>query len=254
MFAVFRTPRSPVFHPSPWFASELALPACFRASRTQTGSSARLSTCSRCAPPVSLPGTPACDWPVPSYLLPGVRRRDADSFRKGEERRKHGSEETRLRRCSSTAGVAAAPRGQMRRRMRVRPPAAPVAAPAGDLAAEDYFRGRVRRYAPSAAFRELQPSSELPRPELCGVCTLKARPRFFFSAPSALPHRPEVSLTKPARRALPGRETRVPEGVERRGKGSGGGGGGGWRMKKEHVLHCQFSAWYPLFRSLTIKR
>ncbi|KAF6131102.1 hypothetical protein HJG60_007998 [Phyllostomus discolor] len=24
-------------------------------------------------------------------------------------------------------------------------------------------------------------------------------------------------------------------------------------MKKEHVLHCQFSAWYPLFRSLTIK-
>ena len=182
MFAVFRTPRSPVFHPSPWFASELALPACFRASRTQTGSSARLSTCSRCAPPVSLPGTPACDWPVPSYLLPGVRRRDADSFRKGEERRKHGSEETRLRRCSSTAGVAAAPRGQMRRRMRVRPPAAPVAAPAGDLAAEDYFRGRVRRYAPSAAFRELQPSSELPRPELCGVCTLKARPRFFFSA------------------------------------------------------------------------
>ncbi|XP_023563826.1 cell division cycle protein 123 homolog isoform X2 [Octodon degus] len=27
-----------------------------------------------------------------------------------------------------------------------------------------------------------------------------------------------------------------------------------WRMKKEHVLHCQFSAWYPLFRSLTIKR
>ncbi|MBZ3878705.1 Cell division cycle protein 123-like protein [Sciurus carolinensis] len=25
-------------------------------------------------------------------------------------------------------------------------------------------------------------------------------------------------------------------------------------MKKEHVLHCQFSAWYPLFRSLTIKR
>ena len=133
------------FHPSPWFASELALPACFPASRTQTGSSARLSTCSRCAPPVSLPGTPACDWPVPSYLLPGVRRRDADSFRKGEERRKHGSEETRLRRCSSTSGVAAAPRGQMRRRMRARPPAAPVAAPAGDLAAEDYFRGRVRR-------------------------------------------------------------------------------------------------------------
>ncbi|XP_059119541.1 cell division cycle protein 123 homolog isoform X2 [Peromyscus eremicus] len=27
----------------------------------------------------------------------------------------------------------------------------------------------------------------------------------------------------------------------------------GWRMKKEHVSHCQFSAWYPLFRSLTIK-
>ncbi|ERE80325.1 putative cell division cycle protein [Cricetulus griseus] len=25
-------------------------------------------------------------------------------------------------------------------------------------------------------------------------------------------------------------------------------------MKKEHVTHCQFSAWYPLFRSLTIKR
>ncbi|XP_019316332.1 cell division cycle protein 123 homolog isoform X4 [Panthera pardus] len=24
-------------------------------------------------------------------------------------------------------------------------------------------------------------------------------------------------------------------------------------MKKEHVLRCQFSAWYPLFRSLTIK-
>ncbi|XP_030108123.1 translation initiation factor eIF2 assembly protein isoform X1 [Mus musculus] len=24
-------------------------------------------------------------------------------------------------------------------------------------------------------------------------------------------------------------------------------------MKKEHVSHCQFSAWYPLFRSLTIK-
>ncbi|XP_040824138.1 cell division cycle protein 123 homolog isoform X3 [Ochotona curzoniae] len=24
-------------------------------------------------------------------------------------------------------------------------------------------------------------------------------------------------------------------------------------MKKEQVLHCQFSAWYPLFRSLTIK-
>ncbi|MBZ3872311.1 Cell division cycle protein 123-like protein [Sciurus carolinensis] len=24
-------------------------------------------------------------------------------------------------------------------------------------------------------------------------------------------------------------------------------------MKKEHVLHCQFSAWYPLFRSLIIK-
>uniref|UniRef100_A0A2K5NZK1 Translation initiation factor eIF2 assembly protein n=1 Tax=Cercocebus atys TaxID=9531 RepID=A0A2K5NZK1_CERAT len=24
-------------------------------------------------------------------------------------------------------------------------------------------------------------------------------------------------------------------------------------MKKEHVLHCQFSAWYPLFRGVTIK-
>ncbi|XP_028014704.2 cell division cycle protein 123 homolog isoform X3 [Eptesicus fuscus] len=24
-------------------------------------------------------------------------------------------------------------------------------------------------------------------------------------------------------------------------------------MKKEHVLHCQFSAWYPLFRNVTIK-
>lgn len=74
--------------------------------------------------------------------VPGVRRRDADSFRKREERRKHVSEETRLRRCSSTAGVAAAPRGQMRRRMRARPLAAPVAAPAGDLAAEDYLPGQ----------------------------------------------------------------------------------------------------------------
>ena len=75
------------------------------------------------------------------YLLPGVRRRDADSFRKAE-RRKQGSEETRLRRCSSTAGVAAAPRGQMRRRMRARPLAAPVAALASDRAAEDYLPGQ----------------------------------------------------------------------------------------------------------------
>ena len=41
------------------------------------------------------------------------------------------------------------------------------------------------------------------------MCALKARPK-FFSAPSSLPHRPEVSSTKPARRALPGRESRVP--------------------------------------------
>ena len=145
MFAVSRTPRSPVLPPAPVPGLPLNLPSLplsaprGRKPGPQPGTSARRS---RCAPSVSPPGTPACDWPAPSYLLPGVRRRDADSFRKGEERRKHGSEETRLRRCSSTAGVAAAPRGQMRRRMRARPLAAPVAALASDLAAEDYLPGQ----------------------------------------------------------------------------------------------------------------
>ena len=145
MFAVSRTPRSPVLPPAPVPGLPLNLPSLplsaprGRKPGPQPGTSARRS---RCAPSVSPPGTPACDGPAPSYLLPGVRRRDADSFRKGEERRKHGSEETRLRRCSSTAGVAAAPRGQMRRRMRARPLAAPVAALASDLAAEDYLPGQ----------------------------------------------------------------------------------------------------------------
>lgn len=45
-----------------------------------------------------------------------------------------------------------------------------------------------------------------------------------------------------------GLEKEVPGGA------GSGGSGGGWRMKKEQVLHCQFSAWYSLFRSVTIKR
>uniref|UniRef100_A0A8D0VLR1 Translation initiation factor eIF2 assembly protein n=3 Tax=Sus scrofa TaxID=9823 RepID=A0A8D0VLR1_PIG len=82
---------------------------------------------------------------------------------------------------------------------------------------------------------------------------LKDAPRCFLSAsfsllPLCLIDR-KCPWTKPARRALPGQATRVPGGFWERGRG----GGGGWRMKKEHVLHCQFSAWYPLFRSLTIK-
>lgn len=98
------------------------------------------------------------------------------------------SEETRLRRCSSTAGVAAAPRGQMRRRMRARPLAAPVAATAGDLAAEDYLPGQspplgdkrcVSRL--TTLFGTLPEFLSRGQHFVC-VCTLKARPRFFFSA------------------------------------------------------------------------
>ena len=129
----------------------------------------------------------------------------------------------------------------------------------------------------SAAFRYLQPSSEVfqnsspaartlcvhtkstPKVlSLCRVCVCvcvctKSTPQVSFS-PLLPPCLTDRKCPLPNQLGGHFRDGRAGfrEAAGRRGKGSGGGGG--WRMKKEHVLHCQFSAWYPLFRSLTIKR